>query len=286
MSNDRNFFQHVTNFKKPFKFRIKPLPADKPVINLVLFLLTILSTYITFGPWYSFSVILILLSHEMGHYVMCRIHGVSATLPFFIPFPFLNPFGTLGAMIQMRGLIPDRKALFDIGATGPLAGFIVLLPVTYLGILKSDVMLSQNMGESTIILGESLLYRFISYLAIGNVPEGYDVMLHPMAYAGWVGMLVTALNLLPIGQLDGGHIFYSLLGRKSLKLMPIFIAALGVLTVIYFGWVLLFGLLLIFGRHHPPPVDDYTPLDKKRRYLAGILFIVFVISFIPAPIRI
>jgi len=284
MHND-NFINHAFHAlkRRRFSFRFGPLPADKPWINIILFFLTIWATYLTWGIWYSLPVIAILLAHEMGHYVMCRRYRIPATLPFFIPFPYLNPFGTMGAMIQIRGLMPNRKALFDIGAAGPIAGLIVSIPVVFFGARLSHVVPIQQMNQGAITLGESLAYKFISWLAIGAVPEGYDVLLHPMAYAGWVGLFVTALNLLPIGQLDGGHVFYALFGRRGFRLMPLFLIAFGVLTVIYYGWALLFIILLFLGRRHPAPIDDYTPLDRKRRILGYIMFLIFVISFTPRP---
>ncbi len=271
--------------RRRFSFRFRPLPADKPWINLILFALTILSTYLTWGIWYSVAVISILLAHEMGHYLMCRRYRIPATLPFFIPFPYINPFGTMGAMIQIRGLIPNKRALFDIGAAGPLAGLVVTIPVIYLGALKSQVVPVKEISDFSITLGESLLFKAISSLAHISVPEGHDVMLHPLAYAGWVGLFVTALNLLPIGQLDGGHIFYSVFGRRGFKFMYVFLIGLGILSIFYVGWVLLFVLLLILGRHHPPPVDDFTPLDRKRKILAYIIFIIFLTSFTPFPFQ-
>ncbi len=269
--------------RRRFSFRISPLPADKPWVNIILFFLTIWATWLTWGIWYSLPVIAILLAHEMGHYLMCRRYGIPATLPFFIPFPLLNPFGTLGAMIQIRGLMPNRRALFDIGAAGPIAGLIVTLPVIYFGVKFSQISHVQEINENAITLGESLAFKFISWLAVGKLPDDYEVMLHPMAYAGWVGLFVTSLNLLPIGQLDGGHIFYSLFGRRGFRLMPLFLVAFGVLTIIYYGWALLFILLLLLGRRHPPPIDDYTPLDLKRKILAYIIFFIFVTSFTPMP---
>ncbi|OGB98231.1 hypothetical protein A2V82_07035 [candidate division KSB1 bacterium RBG_16_48_16] len=272
--------------KKKLSFRLRPLPHNKPNINLILFLLTIVSTYLTSGPWYSFAIIAILLSHEMGHYLMCRRYGVPATLPFFIPFPFGNPFGTLGAVIQMRGAIPSRRALFDIGAAGPIAGLVVTLPAIYFGVQKSTVLHLSQADSAGIILGESVLFKLIKFLAIGPVPQGYDVMLHPLAYAGWAGLFVTALNLLPIGQLDGGHIVYSILGRfQSRKVTYVFLVSLGVLAIVYPGWALLFALLLIFGRRHPSPQDDATEIGSKRIILGILLMAIFILSFTPMPFR-
>jgi membrane-associated protease RseP (regulator of RpoE activity) len=269
--------------RRRFSIRLAPLPADKPWINAILFLLTLWATYLTWGIWYSLPVIAILLSHEMGHYVMCRRYRIPATLPYFIPLPYLSPFGTMGAMIQMRGFMPNRKALFDVGAAGPIAGLIITLPAILIGARFSQIVPIETLNESAITLGESLAYKFLIWLALGSIPEGYDVLLHPMAYAGWVGLFVTSLNLLPIGQLDGGHVFYTLYGRRGFRFMPLFLVAFGILTIVYYGWALLFLLLLFFGRRHPAPINDFTPLDRKRRFLAYILFFIFVTSFTPRP---
>ncbi len=271
--------------EKRFKFRIKPFPENKPHINLILFLLTVASTYLMLGPWYSISIMVLLTAHEMGHYLMCRKYGVRATLPFFIPFPYLNPFGTMGAFIQIKSVIPNKKALFDIGAAGPLAGFIVTLPLIYFGMRLSKIIPTSEMSEGGFYLGESMLFKYISYLSIGTVEKGFDVSLHPLAYAGWVGLFVTALNLIPIGQLDGGHIFFSMFGRITKRTNFIFLSGFGVLTLIYPGWVLLFILLLFFGRRHPAPLDNFTPLDGNRRLLGFFIFIIFLISFTPVPFK-
>ncbi len=267
-------------------FHFRGLPTDRPVINVILFLATLLSTYVTNGLWYSVAILSILLAHEMGHYMMCRRYGVPATLPFFIPFPLLNPFGTMGAVIQMKGVIPSRQALFDIGAAGPLAGLVVTLPAVFLGLEWSTVVPVSTLADSGMTLGESVLFKALTFLTLGPVPEGYDVMLHPVAYAGWAGLFVTALNLLPIGQLDGGHIVYAMLGPKSRIVTLIFIGAMVVLTFFYSGWALLVVLLILLGRRHPTPWDDWTPLDKRRKLLGVVVMILFVLSFTPMPFKI
>lgn len=267
-------------------FHFRGLPTDRPVVNVILFLATLLSTYVTNGLWYSVAILSILLAHEMGHYMMCRRYGVPATLPFFIPFPLLNPFGTMGAVIQMKGVIPSRQALFDIGAAGPLAGLLVTLPAVFLGLEWSTVVPVSTLADSGMTLGESVLFKALTFLTLGPVPEGYDVMLHPVAYAGWAGLFVTALNLLPIGQLDGGHIVYAMLGPKSRIVTLVFIGAMVVLTFFYSGWALLVVLLILLGRRHPTPWDDWTPLDKRRKLLGVVVMILFVLSFTPMPFKI
>jgi membrane-associated protease RseP (regulator of RpoE activity) len=273
------------SFSRPRRRRFPAgwLFSGKPSVNLILFILTVLSTWVTAGFWYSISIVSILFVHEMGHYLMCRRYGVSATLPYFIPFPLLNPFGTMGAVIRMKGIIPDRKALFDIGAAGPIAGFLLSLPVVAIGIYFSTVIQTGENSAFSIQLGEPLLFKFISNLIVGPLDDSQDILLHPVAYAGWAGLFVTSLNLLPIGQLDGGHVLYSLFGKKSRLYYLVFLGFLGMLSLIYPGWILLFILLVFLGRKHPPPWNDFTPLDKKRQLLAFLVFIIFLISFTPTP---
>jgi len=280
---------------QPFLARV--LRTDRPTVNLILFFLTCASTFyhgyatsptnsVSDGLWYSAGIITILLCHEMGHYLMCVRHGVRATLPFFIPFPLFSPFGTLGAVIRMDSRMPSRRTLFDIGVAGPLAGLAVAIPAIYFGIKMSEVRELASVGES-MTLGESILFNWLSLLAKGPVPEGQDIFLHPLAYAGWAGLFVTALNLLPIGQLDGGHILYALLGERSAFLGRIALALFALMGVIVFpmfpGWFPFILLLLWFGYRHPPTMDHYTPLDSKRRAIAYLAFVVLVLSFTPIP---
>ncbi|MHC2993943.1 MAG: site-2 protease family protein [Candidatus Atribacteria bacterium] len=238
------------------------------------------------GIWYALPLITILLAHELGHFFVSRINGVEVTLPFFIPFP-LSPFGTLGAVIKMKGFMPDRKALFDIGIAGPLVGLIFTIPVIIIGLKLSEVAVISEIEGPITLLGSSILFSFIEKIILGNLPEGQDIILHPIAYAGWVGLFVTALNLLPVGQLDGGHIIYSLFGKNSKIAYYITLGILGLICIfINPAWTLLFILLLIFGFHHPPPLDDITPLDKKRRLLGICALIFCIISFTPVPFQI
>ena len=186
----------------------------RTIIHLVLFILTLLSTWLTGGLGYSIPIMLILLGHELGHYFMSRRHGMRATLPFFLPFPF-SAFGTLGAVIRMESTIPSRKALFDTGAAGPLISFCLSIPAIVVGLRLSEAVPVSQLREGTIRLADPLLFSLIQRFVIGQVPENYDVILHPIGYAGWVGLFVTALNLLPVGQLDGGHIAYAFFGKRS-----------------------------------------------------------------------
>jgi membrane-associated protease RseP (regulator of RpoE activity) len=224
----------------------------------------------------------ILLAHEMGHYLMSRKYGVPATLPYFIPFP-LSPFGTFGAIIKMRGVIVNKKALFDIGIAGPLSGFIIAIPFIIIGIKMSSIQLVTK-DLAILQLGDPLLFKILQKILLGNIPAGYDLVLHPLAYAGWVGLFVTALNLLPLGQLDGGHIIYAVFGDRSKWIFAISITLLAILTIFYNpGWLLLVILLLIFGMRHPEPFDMETELDGKRKLLALVILLVFLLSFTPSP---
>ena len=247
-------------------------------------MLTLASTAFVGGYLYSFAVISILLAHEFGHYFMCKKHRVPASLPFFIPMP-LSPFGTFGALIVMRGRIPNRKALFDIGITGPLAGLALTIPFLVVGLYLSEVRMIPK-GEGVIHFGESLLMSLFTYLIKGNIPAGHDVFLHPLAYAGWVGLFVTALNMLPFGQLDGGHIIYALLGKRSEYLWFVMMPVLILLTALFYHhYLLLLILIFMFGLKHPPPIDNHTPIGKNRILLGIFAVIIFFLSFTLEPIK-
>jgi membrane-associated protease RseP (regulator of RpoE activity) len=288
-------FQPASQPESPPRVVDKLLRSDKPILNYVLFVLTFLSAtlvgYQGFGSLvaglqYSTTIIAILLAHEMGHYLMCRRYGIRATLPFFIPFP-LMPFGTMGAVIRMEARLPDRRVLFDVGAAGPLAGLAVTIPAIYYGLqLSAPPKPLPEISEGAIILGESLLFKVLSWMAVGQIQEGYDTLLHPIAFAGWAGLFVTALNLLPIGQLDGGHIIYALIGRSSELVFRVALALFVLVCIfIYHGWFLLVILLIWFGYRHPPTLDPYVPLDAKRKGIALLTFAVFILSFTPVPFK-
>ncbi len=268
-------------FQIPDKLKLRG-----PKLHILLFILTILSTYIVNGIQYSLSIVSILFAHEMGHYLMCRRHGISATLPYFIPFPFpsVNPFGTLGAVIKMKSRIPNRRALFDVGVAGPLAGLAVTIPVLIIGLKKSSFISLSNVPEGTMGLGNSLLFSQLVRFILGPTPDGFDIILHPMAFAGWAGLFVTALNLLPIGQLDGGHILYAIFGHKSEKIYKYTMLVFIIICALWYqGWLLIILLLLWFGFRHPPPENDYIPIDRKRKFIGYATFFIFLISFIPRP---
>jgi len=252
-------------------------------LHIVLFILTVASTWFVGGPVYSFAVILILFGHEMGHYFMSRRYGIRATLPYFLPFP-LPPFGTLGAVIRMESTVSSRKALFDTGVAGPLTSLVLSIPAIVIGLKLSKVVPASHIKEGMLRLADPLLFSFIQRLVSGEISENYEIVLHPIGFAGWVGLFVTSLNLLPIGQLDGGHIAYGLFGRRSRVIFLIAIAVMAFITVFYNpGWFLLLILIILFGFRHPPPMDDQTPLDWKRKLLGGFVFLAFFLSFTPAP---
>jgi len=166
------------------------------------------------GLWYSATILAILGCHELGHYFACRYYDVDASLPFFIPVPFLLT-GTMGAFIRIREPIPSKRMLFDIGIAGPIAGFVVAVPALFIGLSMSHVVRLPADASNLLELGEPMLFKFASWLLWGSQPDGYSLNMHPMAFAAWFGMLATALNLFPIGQLDGGHISYAVLGSRS-----------------------------------------------------------------------
>ncbi len=266
-----------------------PLFFDIPTINIFLFLVTIFSTYYINGPSYAVSIIIILLAHEMGHFIMCRRHHVDATWPLFIPFPSL--FGTLGAVIRMRGHIPNKRALFDIGVAGPIGGLIFAIPITIIGLSLSEVHPVPQASTGYIGLGEPILFSFFSKMVIGEVSQGYDIYLSPVAFAGWAGLFITALNLLPIGQLDGGHVIYALLGDHSRKVYKIGISIFCLFTIYLIVryhnpvWFVFAVLLLFIGFKHPPPIDPYTQLDFKRKCIGVLMLVVFLLSFTPIPLK-
>jgi membrane-associated protease RseP (regulator of RpoE activity) len=228
----------------------------------------------------------ILLAHEMGHFIMCRKYRVNATWPYFLPMP-LPPFGTFGAVIKMKGYIPDKRALFDIGAAGPIGGLIFAIPITIIGLSLSEVHPIPKDSTSYLGLGEPMLFSFLAKMMIGEVSEGFDIVLSPIAFAGWAGLFVTALNLLPIGQLDGGHIIYALLGKYSGIVYKAGIGAFCIFTLfVYPGWIIFAVMLLLFGFKHPPPADPFTQLDFKRKCIGVLMLVIFLISFTPIPLKI
>lgn len=289
-------------------------PKQKYTLNIILFFATLLTTilvgtnyYISFymgekiprdpellkrlvsnpltylwGVPYALTIMGILFAHEMGHYISSKIHGVDATLPYFIPAPTL--IGTFGAVIRMKSPITSKRALFDIGIAGPLSGFIIAVPAIIYGI-KLSRHVSDLPREGGLFLGEPLIMKIIYKIFYPEAPSEFTLLLHPIAFAAWFGILATAFNLFPIGQLDGGHILYSVLGRKSEIFGKIFVLVLIAMGIMFWeGWLLWAGIIIIIGTKHPP-VYEGESLDGKRKFLAIIALLMFILSFTPTPVR-
>lgn len=233
------------------------------------------------GVPFAGALLFILTTHELGHYVLSKIHRVPASLPLFIPGP-PHFIGTFGAIIRMRGPILDRRALFDIGVAGPLAGFIVAVAALIVGLHLSTVV--ERTATFGLQLGEPLLLQLLSWLVIGPIPPESDVLLHPIGFAAWFGLFVTSLNLLPIGQLDGGHVAYALWGRHQRTMAFIFVPILIVLGFVgWAGWFLWAVMAGMFGLSHPPVMDPQVPLGRRRTIVGWIALAVFVSTFVPVP---
>jgi membrane-associated protease RseP (regulator of RpoE activity) len=266
------------------------------------------------GIPFAASLLAILLAHEFGHYLVARFHKTAVTLPYFLPFPG-SPFGTLGAFIQLKEPPKNRRVLLDIGLAGPLAGLAVAIPILLFGLAISQVTQlpsTTRLAANQVLEGNSILYLAGKFLVTGKLlPEpvsyggvgplvywlryfffglptpfgGLDVQLSPVAWAGWAGLLVTALNLIPAGQLDGGHLLYVLLGKRASRLLPYLIVALVGLGLVWTGWWLWAALIFFLGRTHAQPMDEITPLDATRKALAVFGLLVFLLTFTPVPLR-
>ncbi len=251
----------------------------------------------------------ILLAHEFGHYLMSRHHKTRATLPYFIPLPF-PPLGTMGAAIIMQGTPKNKRVLFDIGVAGPLAGIVVAIPVLLLGLSLSHLDIVRPVGGAVEMEGNSILYLLAKFITFGKLlpspaslggatAAGYwiryfftgrpipigatDVFIHPVAFAGWAGLLVTALNLIPAGTLDGGHVVYSWFGDKAARLFPFIMLVLLALGLFWNGWWIWAALLLWLGRVHAEPLDQITSLDTSRLLVAALTILIFLLTFSPVP---
>jgi membrane-associated protease RseP (regulator of RpoE activity) len=317
----------------------KPAQPSNPRVNLIFFILTILSVLFTGGimsvttlsdnwldnilqfiihGWpFAVSMIAILGAHEFGHYLAGRYHKVQVSLPYFLPLPYpLSPFGTLGAFINMKEVPRNRRILLDIGIAGPLAGLVVAIPVLLIGLSLSTLQplpagpLPTGVPQSTME-GNSILYLLAKYTVFNQwlpAPTSYggvqpllywlryfftgqplpygamDVLLHPVAWAGWGGILITGLNLIPAGQLDGGHMIYTLLGGKGARrLLPFILAAMVGLGFVWSGWWLWAGLIFLLGRVYAEPLDTITQLDPRRKLLAVLALVIFLLTVTPIP---
>ncbi|MDZ7616127.1 MAG: site-2 protease family protein [Patescibacteria group bacterium] len=236
------------------------------------------------GMKLALPLMTILIFHEMGHFLQARRYGVYASFPFFIPMP-LSPLGTLGAVIAMEPRIGDRKALFDIGITGPLAGLLPTLIFCVVGLHWSEYGVPK---PNQMVFGDPLLFQWLTEWVLGPRPAGHDVMVHPMAFAAWAGLLVTSLNLIPIGQLDGGHILYSLLRKWAYPVAALLLAvAAGLMMVnfaLYGSWLLMLLLLIALGPKHPPTRNDHVRLGPVRILLGWLALAFILIGFTPQPI--
>lgn len=269
-----------------------------PKIHMILFILTCISTTIAgaiqqgvdlfshpslvvAGIPFSATLMTILLSHEFSHYYASRMHNTVATLPYFIPAPSI--IGTFGAFIKMKSGILSRRALIDIGASGPIVGFLFSVVASVVGLGFSKIVPVFGI-QGGMTLGDSLLFSGLSHMILGRVPEGSDVLLHPVAFAGWIGFFVTSLNLIPIGQLDGGHIAFAMLGRVHRQVSIALVVTLGVLGFYFWpGWTVWAVLMLFMGIAHPPVADWEPELDTPRRAAGWAALVIFVLTFTPVP---
>ncbi len=261
-----------------------------PKVIIIFFLLlagTIYTTTLTNGFLYSMALLAILGTHEFGHYWACRRNNVNASLPNFLPAPPFFMIGTFGAFIMIKEPIPNRRALIEIGASGPIAGFAVAIPVLIIGLINSKVsavpVADPNLGIS---FGSSLILIAFTKLTLGVNAMATDmtIHLHPVAYAGWVGMFFTGLNLLPIGQLDGGHITYSLFGKRHKLIAKIFFLLFIPLGIYCWGWYVWALLILLMGLRHPPLMEESISLSEGHKKIGYLSIIIFILTFVPIPI--
>jgi len=292
----------------------KPKRKEKPVwINIFLLIATIITTILTgsilhigyFDIWsmpsaidvmsienlfygtvlFALPLMSILFVHEMGHYFISKKHGIATSLPYFLPIPPLLPsfnIGTFGALMSSREPMPNRKALFDVGITGPVAGFLVAIPVTAIGIATAKIVPIiplKDLPAGEAVFGSSFLIDLLSR-GILDLPQGFTIDMNPILFAGWVGLLITSINLLPAGQLDGGHIFRAVLGKKQK-----YAGWIAVFIMIFTGWwFFAFIIIFLMGMMHPPPLNDDTELDIRRKMLFLVALAILILCFIPFPI--
>ncbi len=267
-------------------------------VNILLFVLTIGTTLVAgtryagvklpkdiirnlhLGISFSFTLLSILLFHEFAHYFTAKFHKASSTLPYFIPAPTF--LGTMGAIIRMKSPLPHKTALFDVGIAGPLASFTLSIVATALGLSTSPVV--DTIPEEGGYLGSSIIFSVIFRVVKGPIAQGHYVDLNAVAFGGWIGFFITAMNLLPVGQLDGGHIAYSLFGKWHALVARIAVLVLLGFGLFWPGWLIWAALIIILvGLRHPPPVDDITPINKKRKLLGIFALFILIISFVPVP---
>jgi membrane-associated protease RseP (regulator of RpoE activity) len=295
-------------FTRPAEMFVEDAPRTFPWLNVILFALTCVTTTIvgTFlmasfndslqedlfsflgsilhtpsllvsGLPFSIAIMTILMAHEMGHYLTCRYYGIDASLPYFIPW-FT---GTMGAFIRIKSPIPDRASLLEVGIAGPIAGFIVAVPACILALLYSKFVV---LPEHYFGFGEPLIFKALAAILHKTPPPGMDINLHPIGLAAWFGFFATALNLLPVGQLDGGHVTYALLGGLHRKISHAIVLVLIPFGIFYWqGWLVWTTVLLFLGLRHPMTLDDSSPLSRRHRWLGWIGLAMFVLCFMPMP---
>ncbi len=307
----------MTSGSDPVAWPVPPYESPGPrewIVSLILFLITFLSMtlaglsyvggdfsigfllghphFLLLGLPFSFTFLMILLAHEFGHFFACRYYSIRCTPPYFLPLP-VSIAGTLGAFIKIKSPFQHKRALFDVGIAGPLAGFAFVLPALIVGIAQSHL-IPRGTIRGSINFGEPLIFRLIGRIVLGYRPAQHDMIAHPIAMAAWFGLLATSLNLFPIWQLDGGHIAYAIFGRQRQKRISIF-GAVALMAVSLIGWplptYLLFGtLLLVLGAryrfYHPPTLLDELPLDRTRVWLGVIALGILILSFTPVPVSI
>lgn len=296
----------VPPFGPGIPFKALDLPAWNDTVLLLAWAPTIYSTFVVdviyqlisnptlliTGLRFSVPLLIILISHEMGHYVACRLYGVDSSLPYFIPTPpMIGPAGTFGAFIRIRSRIPTRRAIFDIGVAGPIAGFVALLPIAFIGIaIMKTTPSGTPIPPDTLVFADPLMMKAIGFLFGKDVSQGVG---NPFYFAAWMGLLVTALNLIPSGQLDGGHAMFAALGAKihswTGKIAFAVMATLSILGMLIYqspaGFLIAVLLGVMMRVPHPEPWDN-TPLDAKRKAIAVLTLVIFVLCFVPFPIRI
>jgi len=281
---------------------------SRPLVHLALFLATVVTTLFAgalqggVGPgelWqhpgrlvvglpFSAALLGILGVHEFGHYTVGRLHRMPVSLPYFIPVPPPFFLGTLGAVIRLRGAIRDRRALFDMAVAGPLAGLVVAVPVYVLGLRLSPIVRIPK-GSEAVYFGDAILPKLLEWLTLGSVPPDFDILLHPVGVAAWFGFLVTALNLIPAGQLDGGHIVYALFGRQHTLISKLAVGGLVLIGLYFrsFNWIVWAVLIVgLMGFRHSPTMDDITPLDGRRRALGVFALILLALLLPPVPLSV
>jgi membrane-associated protease RseP (regulator of RpoE activity) len=285
----------------PWEWReVRPVrPRRRWLLHILLFVATCVSTWLAGMTMvedegfqglmealrYAVPVMTILLCHEMGHFLQAYRYGVYATLPYFIPMPIVSPFGTMGAVIAMEPRIGGRRALFDIGISGPLAGLAPTFIFLIIGLHHSTYAIPPRHEMS---FGDPSILRFFATMIRGPIPEGCEVVKSPMAFAGWVGLFITSLNLIPIGQLDGGHVLYALLRRKANRVAKFLLFAALFLVIwkweLLHFWLVMLALLFMMGPMHPPTADDEEPLGLVRTVLGWLTLAFIFIGFTPVPI--